>query len=93
MQLHRYLSMGRSYLIIFFIGIRWNSLYNVLLIFKKNVLVQKKAMDPLAKIQYAGLLDSLYVPMLHESDNMIAEHLLLLIGAKNHWPGGAQDIL
>ncbi len=60
---------------------------------KKNVLVQKKAMDPLAKIQYAGLLDSLYVPMLHESDNMIAEHLLLLIGAKNHWPGGAQDII
>ena len=60
---------------------------------KKNVLVQKKAMDPLAKIQYTGLLDSLYVPMLHESDNMIAEHLLLLIGAKNHWPGGAQDII
>ena len=31
--------------------------------------------------------------MLHESDNMIAEHLLLLIAAKNHWPGGAQDII
>ena len=60
---------------------------------KKNVLVQSKAMDPLAKIQYAGLLDSLYVPMLHESDNMIAEHLLLLIGAKNQWPGGAQEII
>ena len=60
---------------------------------KKNVVVQKKAMDPLAKIQYTGLLDSLYVPMLHESDNMIAEQLLLLIGAKNQWPGGAQEII
>jgi len=60
---------------------------------KKNVVVQKKVMDPLAKIQYTGLLDSLYVPMLHESDNMIAEQLLLLIGAKNQWPGGAQDII
>jgi D-alanyl-D-alanine carboxypeptidase/D-alanyl-D-alanine-endopeptidase (penicillin-binding protein 4) len=47
----------------------------------------------LAKIQYTGLLDSLYVPMLHESDNMIAEQLLLLIGAKNQWPGGAQEII
>jgi D-alanyl-D-alanine carboxypeptidase/D-alanyl-D-alanine-endopeptidase (penicillin-binding protein 4) len=31
--------------------------------------------------------------MLHESDNMIAEHLLLLIAAKNQWPAGAQDII
>ena len=60
---------------------------------KKDVTVQRKAWDPLAKIHYAGLLDSLYVPMLHESDNMIAEHLLLLIAAKNQWPGGAQDII
>lgn len=60
---------------------------------KKDVLVQRKAWDPLAKIHYSGLLDSLYVPMLHESDNMIAEHLLLLIAAKNQWPGGAQDII
>ena len=50
---------------------------------KKEVWVQRKAINSSAKIQYAGLLDSLYVPMLHESDNMIAEHLLLLIGAKN----------
>ena len=60
---------------------------------KKDVVVQRKAMNPLAKIQYAGLLDSLYVPMLHESDNMIAEQLLLLIGAKYQWSGGAQDII
>lgn len=60
---------------------------------KKDVMVQRKAWDPLAKIHYAGLLDSLYVPMLHESDNMIAEHLLLLIASKNQWPGGAQDII
>ncbi len=60
---------------------------------KKDVMVQRKAWDPLAKIHYSGLLDSLYVPMLHESDNMIAEHLLLLIAAKNQWPGGAQDII
>lgn len=50
-------------------------------------------MDPLAKIHYAGLLDSLYVPMLHQSDNMIAEHVLLLIGAKNQWTGGAQEVI
>jgi D-alanyl-D-alanine carboxypeptidase len=55
--------------------------------------VQRKAINPLAKIQYVGLLDSLYVPMLHNSDNMIAEHLLLLIGAKNQWTGGAQEII
>ena len=60
---------------------------------KKDVMVQIKAIDPLAKIHYAGLLDSLYVPMLHESDNMVAEHILLLIGAKNQWSGGAQDII
>jgi len=60
---------------------------------KKEVLVQRKAINPLAKIQYVGLLDSLYVPMLHNSDNMIAEHLLLLIGAKNQWTGGAQEII
>ena len=60
---------------------------------KKDVVVQRKAMNPLAKIQYAGLLDSLYVPMLHESDNMIAEQLLLLIGAKYQWSGEAQDII
>lgn len=60
---------------------------------KKDVMVQRKAKDPLAKIHYAGLMDSLYVPMLHESDNMIAEQLLLLIAAKNHWTGGAQDIM
>lgn len=60
---------------------------------KKDVMVQRKTWDPLAKIHYAGLLDSLYVPMLHESDNMIAEHLLLLIGAKNQWSGGAQEII
>lgn len=60
---------------------------------KKDVALQRKAIDPLAKIHYAGLLDSLYVPMLHDSDNMIAEHILLLIGAKNQWPGGAQDVI
>ena len=60
---------------------------------KKNVVVQRKAINPSAKIQYVGLLDSLYVPMLHNSDNMIAEHLLLLIGAKNQWTGGAQEII
>jgi len=60
---------------------------------KKDVVVQRKAINPLAKIQYFGLLDSLYVPMLHNSDNTIAEHLLLLIGAKNRWTGGAQDII
>ena len=60
---------------------------------KKDIVIQRKAMDPLAKIQYVGLLDSLYVPMLHNSDNMIAEHLLLLIGAKNQWTGGAQEII
>lgn len=60
---------------------------------KKDVVFQSKAVDPLAKIQYVGLLDSLYVPMLHDSDNMIAEHILLLIAAQNHWTGGAQDII
>ncbi len=60
---------------------------------KKDVVVQRKSINPLAKIQYFGLLDSLYVPMLHNSDNMIAEQLLLLIGAKNQWTGGAQDII
>jgi len=60
---------------------------------KKEVVVQRKAWDPSAKIHYAGLLDSLYVPMLQESNNMIAEHVLLLIAAKNQWPGGAQDII
>jgi D-alanyl-D-alanine carboxypeptidase/D-alanyl-D-alanine-endopeptidase (penicillin-binding protein 4) len=60
---------------------------------KREVVVQRKSINPLAKIQYFGLLDSLYVPMLHNSDNMIAEQLLLLIGAKNQWTGGAQDII
>ena len=60
---------------------------------KKNVVVQRKAINSSAKIQYVGLLDYLYVPMLHNSDNMIAEHLLLLIGAKNQWTGGTQEII
>lgn len=60
---------------------------------RKDILVQRKTLDPKAKIYYAGLMDSLYVPMLHESNNMISEQILVLIGAKNHWAGGAQEII
>lgn len=43
------------------------------------------AVHPDARIFYTGKMDSLYLPMLHESDNTVAEQLLVMIAAEKGW--------
>ncbi|MFM6915324.1 MAG: D-alanyl-D-alanine carboxypeptidase [Aquirufa sp.] len=51
----------------------------------KSVETLPLAVHPDARIFYAGKMDSLYLPMLHESDNSIAEQLLVMIAAEKGW--------
>lgn len=46
-----------------------------------------------SKIHYAGKLDSLLLPLLHYSDNMIGEQLIYLMGAQRGWNGPTANIL
>ena len=51
----------------------------------KSVETMPLAVHPDARIFYAGKMDSLYLPMLHESDNSVAEQLLVMIAAEKGW--------
>jgi D-alanyl-D-alanine carboxypeptidase/D-alanyl-D-alanine-endopeptidase (penicillin-binding protein 4) len=51
----------------------------------KSVETKPLAVHPEARIFYAGKMDSLYLPMLHESDNAVAEQLLVMIAAEKGW--------
>ena len=51
----------------------------------KSVETIPLAVHPEARIFYAGKMDSLYLPMLHESDNTVAEQLLVMIAAEKGW--------
>ena len=51
----------------------------------KSVETMPLAVHSDARIFYAGKMDSLYVPMLHESDNAVAEQLLVMIAAEKGW--------
>jgi D-alanyl-D-alanine carboxypeptidase/D-alanyl-D-alanine-endopeptidase (penicillin-binding protein 4) len=51
----------------------------------KSVETMPLVVHPDARIFYAGKMDSLYLPMLHESDNSVAEQLLVMIAAEKGW--------
>jgi D-alanyl-D-alanine carboxypeptidase/D-alanyl-D-alanine-endopeptidase (penicillin-binding protein 4) len=51
----------------------------------KSVETMPLPVHPDARIVYAGKMDSLYLPMLHESDNAVAEQLLVMIAAEKGW--------
>ena len=51
----------------------------------KSVETMPLAVHPDARIFYAGKMDSLYLPMLHDSDNAVAEQLLVMIAAEKGW--------
>ncbi|MFM2441463.1 MAG: hypothetical protein RL449_104 [Bacteroidota bacterium] len=51
----------------------------------KSVESMPLAVHPDARIFYAGKMDSLYVAILHESNNAVAEQLLVMIAAEKGW--------
>jgi D-alanyl-D-alanine carboxypeptidase/D-alanyl-D-alanine-endopeptidase (penicillin-binding protein 4) len=51
----------------------------------KSVETMPLAVHPDARIFYAGKMDSLYVSLLHQSDNAVAEQLLVMIAADKGW--------
>jgi D-alanyl-D-alanine carboxypeptidase/D-alanyl-D-alanine-endopeptidase (penicillin-binding protein 4) len=51
----------------------------------KSVETMPIAVHPDARIFYAGKLDSLYISLMHQSDNAVAEQLLLMIAAEKGW--------
>jgi D-alanyl-D-alanine carboxypeptidase/D-alanyl-D-alanine-endopeptidase (penicillin-binding protein 4) len=51
----------------------------------KSVESMPLAVHPGARIFYAGKMDSLYVAILHESNNAVAEQLLVMIAAEKGW--------
>ncbi len=59
----------------------------------KPILHLPKAFDAHAVLAYAGKTDSLYLPMLHQSDNQLAEQLLYLIAAQKNWVGPTLNII
>jgi len=59
----------------------------------KPIYLQPKPFTDQSRLAYAGKLDSLFVPMLHNSDNQIAEQLLYLIAAKKNWVGPTSKII
>ncbi len=59
----------------------------------KPVLALPKSFDARSALAYAGKTDSLYLPMLHFSDNQIAEQLLYLIAAQKNWVGPTNKII
>jgi D-alanyl-D-alanine carboxypeptidase/D-alanyl-D-alanine-endopeptidase (penicillin-binding protein 4) len=60
---------------------------------KVPILTQPRAFDHRSKLVYAGKIDSLFAPMLQDSDNQIAEQLLYLIAAKRNWVGPTRKII
>ncbi|MCZ2483662.1 hypothetical protein G9H64_11905 [Aquirufa nivalisilvae] len=46
-----------------------------------------------SKLVYAAQLDSLLVPLLHNSDNMIGEQLIYLMAAQRGWNGPTSQII
>jgi D-alanyl-D-alanine carboxypeptidase/D-alanyl-D-alanine-endopeptidase (penicillin-binding protein 4) len=59
----------------------------------KPILQLPKPYDASSVLAYAGKTDSLYLPMLHFSDNQIAEQLLYLIAAQKNWVGPTNKII
>jgi D-alanyl-D-alanine carboxypeptidase/D-alanyl-D-alanine-endopeptidase (penicillin-binding protein 4) len=59
----------------------------------KRVYHFPKAYDGRAVLAYAGKTDSLYLPMLHFSDNQIAEQLMYLMAAQKNWAGPTSKII
>ena len=51
----------------------------------KSVETMPLAVHPDARIFYAGKIDSLHQLLLHQSDNQVAEQLLLMIAAEKGW--------
>ena len=51
----------------------------------KSVETMPLAVHPDARIFYSGKIDSLYVSLLHQSDNAVAEQLLVMIAADKGW--------
>ncbi len=60
---------------------------------KKTIHTIPKSFDAQSKLVYAGKIDSLFRPMLHDSDNQIAEQLLYLIAANRNWVGPTAQII
>ena len=59
----------------------------------RTVLAQAKPLPMTAKTYYSGALDSLFVPLLHDSDNLIAEQLLVMIGFEKSWGRNATEVI
>ena len=59
----------------------------------KPIWLRPMPFDARSSLAYAGSLDSLLKPMLHNSDNQIAEQMLYLIAAKKGWVGPTQRII
>lgn len=60
---------------------------------KVPILTQPRPFDDRSQLAYAGKIDSLFAPMLQDSDNQIAEQLLYLIAAKRNWNGPTRKII
>ncbi len=60
---------------------------------KKPIVYLRRNVDPTAKTYYTGRMDDLYIPLLHESDNFVAEQMLMMIGAQKSWSGGAKEVI
>lgn len=60
---------------------------------KKTIITQPMPFDGRSRLAYAGKVDSLFVPMLQNSDNQIAEQLLYLIAAQKNWSGPTNKII
>ena len=59
----------------------------------KPIINLPKAYDARAVLAYAGKTDSLYLPMLHFSDNQIAEQLMYVMAAQKNWVGPTNKII
>ncbi len=59
----------------------------------RAVISQPKPLSAQAKTFYSGPLDSLFVPLLHDSDNLIAEQLLIMIGSEKSWGRHATEVI
>ena len=60
---------------------------------KVPIITQARAYDHRSQLAYAGKVDSLFLPMLQDSDNQIAEQLLYLMAAKRNWSGPTHKII
>ena len=60
---------------------------------RRPVVAVAKPVSASSKTYYSGALDSLFVPLLHDSDNLIAEQLLLMLGFEKSWGRNATDVI